>query len=270
MIIVRGGGDIATGVIQKLHRSGYKVLVLETEKPSAIRREVALCEAVYDEKKVVEDITAVLVRHHDELDKIWHSGFVPIMVDEEGKVISSLKPKVIVDAILAKKNLGTYKHMAPITIGLGPGFKAGYDVHIVIETMRGHNLGRLIFIGSAIENTGVPGLISGHGKKRVIHSPQDGIIHLVKGIGDKVYEGDVVATVNDVLVKATISGVLRGVIRDNTYVKHKMKIADIDPRIEEKENCYTISDKARNIGGAVLEAILYMENKLKQSGNQNG
>jgi xanthine dehydrogenase accessory factor len=260
-VIVRGGGDIASGTIQKLHRSSFKVLVLEVEKPTTIRRNVAFSEAVYDGQVVVEDIKAVLVKNKDEIEKAWENGVVPVIIDEEAIYIDIIKPFAVVDAILAKRNLGTKKDMALITIGLGPGFNAGIDVDIVVETMRGHNLGRLIFNGFAMKNTGVPGEIGGHSEDRVMYSQFTGKINNIKKIGDIVKAGEVIAVIDGAEVHATITGILRGIIKNGTIVTKGLKIADIDPRFSELENYNTISDKARNIGGAVLEAILFLKNK---------
>lgn len=260
IIIVRGGGDIASGAIQKLSRSGFKVLVLEIDKPTSIRRKVSFSEALYEEKAVIEDLTSVRAENIEEVFKAWHLNNIPVAIDPFGKYIDLLKPDIVVDAILAKKNLGTNMNMAPITIGLGPGFEAGKDVDAVIETNRGHNLGRLILKGKASADTGVPGIIAGFSKERVIYSPCSGIISNVKEIGDVVKAGDIIAYVDKAPVKAAIDGVLRGLIRNNREIKKGLKIADIDPRLSEKENCCTISDKARNIGGAVLEAVLYLKN----------
>lgn len=261
IVIVRGGGDIASGAIQKLYRSGFKVLVLETETPSAIRRKVAFCEAVYEKEIEIEGIKARLVANDEEIQDCWDSDIVPVMIDSRGKVIERLKPLAVVDGILAKQNFGTKRSMAPITVALGPGFSAPEDVDIVIETMRGHNLGRIIEEGKASENTGVPGIIAGFGIERVIYSDYSGVITNVEKIGNVVEKGDVIAVVGDNEIYASISGVLRGIIRDGYKVKKGLKIADIDPRISEKDNCFTISDKARNIGGAVLESILYLKKK---------
>lgn len=261
IVIVRGGGDIASGAIQKLYRSGFKVLVLETETPSAIRRKVAFCEAVYEKEIEIEGIKARLVTDDEEIQECWDSDVLPVMIDSRGKVIERLKPLAVVDGILAKQNFGTKRSMAPITIALGPGFSAPEDVDIVIETMRGHNLGRIIEEGKASENTGVPGVIAGFGIERVIYSDYSGVITNVEKIGNVVEKGDVIAVVGDNEIYASISGVLRGIIRDGYKVKKGLKIADIDPRISEKDNCFTISDKARNIGGAVLESILYLKKK---------
>ena len=261
IVVVRGGGDIATGTIHKLFRAGFKVLILEIEKPSAIRREVAFCEAIYREKMAIEEVTAKLCSSIEEIERCWLNNEIPILIDPNGDIIKKIKPLVVVDAILAKKNCSTNREMAPITIGLGPGFTAGLDVDVVVESMRGHDLGRLIFEGKAMENTGVPGIIAGIGRERVIYSPCSGIIKNICSIGDIVKKGDTIATIDGNDVKATIDGVLRGLIRDGYKVSEKFKIADIDPRLEEQKNCFTISDKARAIGGAVLEAILYLKIK---------
>ena len=261
VVVVRGGGDIATGSIQKLYRAGFKVLVLEIAKPSAIRREVAFCEAVYEKEIVIEGIKAKLCSNLEEIERCWDKKQIPILIDSKGESIEKVKPQVVVDAILAKKNCGTTIDMAPITIGLGPGFIAGEDVDIVVETMRGHNLGKLIFEGRPMENTGIPGIIKGVGKERVIYSPCKGVIKNISKIGDMVEKNQIIATVNGVEVLATISGVLRGLIRDGYEVPERFKIADIDPREEELANCFTISDKARAVGGAVLEAVLYLKHQ---------
>lgn len=261
-IVVRGGGDIASGTIQKLYRSGFKVLVLETEKPTAIRRNVSFSDAIYNGETTVEGIRAVRVKDLDEVNEAFKNNIIPIIVDSKGKFIEKIKPLAVVDAILAKKNIGTNKNMAPITIALGPGFNAGVDVDIVIETMRGHNLGRLIFEGYAKENTGIPGEIGGYSKERVIYSEYEGAIKNLKFIGDIVKKGEVLATINEKEVLAPIDGLLRGLIKDGTNVYLGLKIGDIDPRLKEVENYTTISDKARNIGGGVLEAILITK-KLK-------
>lgn len=265
LIIVRGGGDIATGTIHKLHRCGYPVLVLETAAPSAIRRQVALSEAVYDGVSEVEGAECVRVSGWKEAQEILSRGQIPLLVDPECKILEEVKPWALVDAILAKKNLGTSRDMAPKTIGLGPGFEAGKDVDLVIETNRGHNLGRIIGRGCAQPDTGVPGGIAGYGKERVIHSPAMGIFRSGRQIGDKVRKGEPIGIVvtgqGEVEVPATLDGILRGLIRNGYPVTKGFKIADIDPRESEYENCFTISDKARCIAGSVLEALLYLEAK---------
>lgn len=261
LVVVRGGGDIATGSIHKLHRAGFKILVLEIEKPSAIRREVSFCEAIYDKEMTIEGVTSVLCRDYQEVEKCWSERKIPMLIDSEGESIKYFKPSVVVDAILAKRNCGTTKNMASIVIGLGPGFTAGEDVDVVVETMRGHNLGKLIFSGKPMANTGTPGIIKGVGKERVIYSPCAGVVENISKIGDLVEKNQVIAKVSGVEVLASISGVLRGLIREGYEVPEKFKMADIDPREEEQQNCFTISDKARAIGGAVLEAILYLKNE---------
>lgn len=263
IVVVRGGGDIATGVIQKLYRVGYKVLVLEISKPTTIRRMVALSEAVYEKRFTVEDVTGVLVDSVEEINTAWENNTVPVVVDPYGLMIDIVRPNVVVDAILAKKNLGTNRNMAPITIGLGPGFNASVDVDIVVETKRGHHLGSLIFHGKALNNTGVPGDIGGVSLERVIYSPDSGIINNLKMIGDCVEKGDRLATIADKEVVCPLSGRLRGIIKDQTNVTKGLKIADIDPRKLEKKNCYQVSDKARCIGGAVLEAILMLKRRIR-------
>lgn len=267
LIIVRGAGDLATGTIHRLKKSGFRLLVLETDHPAAIRRQVALSEAVYSGSACVEGVEAVRVENEQQMQEAWKNGKVPVMVDPEGTSIASLQPKVVVDAILAKRNLGTNRKMASLTIALGPGFTAGEDVDVVIETKRGHNLGRVIREGSAYPNTGIPGIIGGYGAERVIHAPAAGILKNKSKIGDIVEKGQVIAIIEEagsiegenekteVEVTATLSGLLRGLIRDNYPVTKGFKIADIDPRKEELANCFTISDKARCIAGSVLEVI---------------
>ena len=257
MIIIRGAGDISTGTIHRLFRVGFPVLALESERPSAIRRRVAFSEAVYDGTAEVEGVTAVRISDAAQAAEILERGQVPLLVDPAGESIRQLKPAAVVDAILAKKNLGTTLEMAELTIALGPGFEAGRDVRYVIETMRGHDLGRIISKGFAAANTGVPGVIGGFGAERVIHSPAAGIFRQRKEIGDEVRAGETIGTVEtpetEVPVNTAIAGILRGIIRDGYPVTRGFKLADVDPRLEEKKNCFTISDKARCIAGSVLE-----------------
>jgi xanthine dehydrogenase accessory factor len=266
LIIVRGGGDLASGSIYKLKKSGFPVLILEVANPSAIRRNVAFCEAVYQGMQTVEDMTCYLAQSPEHAQQLLSEGKLVVLVDPMGESIPKLKPLAVVDAILAKKNLGTNQEMAPITVALGPGFTAGEDVDAVIETKRGHNLGRVLWEGSAAPNTGIPGIIGGYGKERVIHCPAKGILRNVKKITDTVSKGEVIAVVETeegiVPVEATLDGILRGLIRDGFPVKPGFKIADIDPRAEEYNNCFTISDKARCIAGGVLEAILQRKGEL--------
>jgi len=268
LVMVRGGGDIATATIYRLVRSGFSVLVLETEAPSAIRRKVAFSEAVYEGKSVVEDMECILVKSLSEAYEVMNSGKPAMMVDKDCKVLEEVRPFALVDGILAKKNLGTNREMAEITIAMGPGFEAGKDVDLVIETMRGHDLGRIIEKGFAVKNTGIPGMIAGFDKERVIHAEAKGSLYGEKAIGDFVKQGDSIAKIltdeGNLEVIASISGIIRGLIRDGYPVTKGFKIADIDPRTSEKDNCLTISDKARCIAGSVLEGILYLEQRKKE------
>lgn len=271
LIVVRGAGDLATGTIHRLKKAGFRLLVLEAEHPAAIRRQVALSEAVYAGSARVEDVEAVRMDVdlaekknrkellEQEMERIWKKDGVPVLVDPAGLSIAALRPAVVVDAILAKKNLGTTKEMAPLVIAFGPGFTAGEDVDVVIETKRGHNLGRVIRSGSAVPNTGIPGIIGGYGKERVMHAQAEGILRNAASIGYIVEARAVIAEIETengtVPVEASLSGLLRGLIRDGYPVTKGFKIADIDPRKEELQNCFTISDKARCIAGSVLEVI---------------
>ncbi len=260
LVVVRGGGDMATGTIHRLWAVGLQVVVLEVERPSAIRRPVAFSEAIYQCEAVVEGATAVHVSSLHQIEEIHSQGKIPILIDPQGEIIAALKPFAVVDAILAKRNLGTRRAMAPLTVALGPGFVAGQDVDVVIETMRGHNLARIIRQGSALANTGIPGEIKGITAQRVLHASCAGWLENKSAIGDLVEQGQTIAMIHSdegtVAVTATISGVLRGLIRDGYPVTQGFKIADIDPRIGEQNNCFTISDKARAIGGGVLEVIM--------------
>ena len=255
-IVVRGAGDIATGTIHRLHRCGFSVLALETERPSAIRRYVAFSEAVYEGSWTIEGVEAVRVESLEDALQCQRQGKVPVLIDPGCRCLKQFRPKVLVDGILAKINLGTRMDMADTVIALGPGFTAGVDAHLVIETMRGHNLGRILTEGTALPNTGVPGVIAGYGKERVIHAPAAGIMKNHSRIGEIVEKGQIIASIDEVPVKATLTGVLRGLLRDGYPVTEGFKIADIDPRESEQKNCFTISDKARCIAGSVLEGIL--------------
>lgn len=262
LIIVRGAGDISSGTLHRLLGAGFRVLALENAHPSAIRRKVAFSEAVYDGTAVVEGIRAVRIGSTAEAQAAWGGGRLPVLVDPEGKSIALMKPAVVVDAILAKTNLGTTKDMAPLTIALGPGFEAGKDVHYVVETMRGHDLGRIIDKGFAAPDTGIPGIIGGYGAERVIHSPAAGTFHMLHDIGSMVTAGGEIGRIvsaaggaEEIPVRTVITGLLRGVIRDGYPVTEGFKLADVDPREEERKNCFTISDKARCIAGSVLELV---------------
>ena len=265
-VIVRGGGDIATGTVLKLHNCGFRVLVLETASPAAIRRNVAFSEAVYTGRQTVEGVSISLADNTDHALRLLERDGAAVLVDPAGESIWRLKPFAVVDGIMAKRNLGTGIDMAPVTIAMGPGFTAGKDVHAVIETKRGHSLGRIILKGEAAPNTGIPGNIGGFTSERVIHSPAAGVMRNVKGITEKVNRGDIIAYVDTeegtVPVTCAISGILRGLIHDGYSVTKGFKIADIDPREEEYENCFTVSDKARCIAGGVIEALMMMGRKI--------
>ena len=253
LAIVRGGGDLATGIIYRLWKAGYAVLSLEIETPLVVRRTVSVASAVFDGSTVIEDMEAVRI---DSLnDFSFDRSRISVLVDPEGESISILKPDILVDAIMAKRNLGTNKEMAPLVIGIGPGFSAPGDVDAVIETKRGHWLGRVIRNGSAIPNTGVPGLIKGYTIERLLRSPGEGYVIPVKSIGDSVIPGDVVAHVEGLPVCSQIEGIVRGLIHPSVKVKKGLKIGDIDPR-GEREHCFSITDKALAIAGGVLEVIM--------------
>lgn len=257
IIIVRGGGDLATGTIQKLARAGFRVLVLERPDPLCIRRTVSAAEAISLGAARVEDINFVRVEDLDQIGKAWSQDEVPVLVDPLGTYIEKLRPLAVVDLSLAKKNLGMTRDLAPITIGVGPGFTAGQDVDLVIESQRGHDLGRLIFQETAAPNTGLPGLVGGYDRERLLRAPATGKVKLLEDIGSPVKEGQVLAYIGDLALVAKINGLLRGMVRDGAQVEKGQKIGDIDPRgqgIDYK----TISDKARTIGGGVLEGILIL------------
>lgn len=260
IIAIRGGGDIATGIAFRLFSAGFKVMILEIEKPTVIRRKVSFAEAVYEKETIVEGVKGKLALNYSEALDILDKNQIPVIVDSEGETIRKHNITAVVDAILAKRNIGTTKDMAPLVIGVGPGFTAGKDVHVVIESNRGHNLGRVIYKGSAEKNTGIPGTVQGYSEERVIRANNKGFISIVKDIGSIVEKDETVAIIEGIEVKAKINGVVRGMIRNGFYVKEGMKIGDVDPR-GIIEYCYTISDKARAIGGGVLEAICFYLNK---------
>ncbi|AKX94828.1 selenium-dependent molybdenum cofactor biosynthesis protein YqeB [Neomoorella thermoacetica] len=258
LVVIKGAGDLASGVAHRLHQSGFQVIMTEIPRPTVIRRAVAFAEAVYSGEITVEGVTARLVSDPEGALRVTWQGEVAVLVDPRAEVIAALKPRVVVDAILAKTNLGTRIDQAPIVIALGPGFTAGTDAHAVIETQRGHYLGRVIWQGAAAANTGIPGEVMGYREERVLRAPVAGIFKSCKAIGDSVKAGETVATVNDVPLRAQIGGVLRGVLHDGLEVTAGQKAGDVDPR-GERDYCFTISDKARAIGGGVLEAILHLK-----------
>ena len=260
LTVIRGAGDLATGIALRLWRSGIQLVMCETAHPTAIRRTVAFSECIRKGETTVEDVTARHCEPGEALDLI-RRGIVPVVVDPEGASIRALRPDAVVDAILAKRNLGTTMDMAPVVVGVGPGFTAGVDCHAVVETMRGHTLGRVIYSGSALPNTNIPGLIGGYAGERVLRAPADGIFRQVLEIGAQVKAGEATGYVGDLPMVCQIDGVLRGILPDGTPVFKGMKSGDVDPRCEEF-HCYTASDKALAVGGGVLEALLRLSGIL--------
>ena len=261
LVIVRGAGDLATGVMVRLHRAGFPVVALEIAAPTTIRRTVAFSEAVFDGEAVVEGVRARRAKSPGEAMRVVRAGAIPVLVDPDCRSLDALCPRVLVDAIIAKRNTGTTASMAPIVIALGPGFEAPRDAHAVVETNRGHGLGRVILAGSAEPNTGVPGIVAGHGTARVVHARVAGIARGIASIGDVVRAGTALLALRDPRTGAEtvevspLDGVLRGLIRPGLAVPAGMKIADVDPR-GRPEYCRTVSDKALAVAGGVLEAIL--------------
>ena len=262
LVIIRGAGDIATGIALRLFRSGISVVMTDLPQPTAIRRTVCFSQAIVLGKCTVEDVTAVRISDPEEAAAVISAGQIPVLPDPEGHCIAALKPDAVVDAILAKRNLGTAITDAPVVVAVGPGFTAGVDCHAVVETMRGHYLGRVIYDGAALPNTNIPGLIGGYAGERVLRAPADGIFHACRKIGDLVKAGDVAGTVEGQDMVCTIDGVLRGLLADGTPVHKGMKSGDVDPRCEI-DHCYCASDKALAVGGGVLEAILHLSGALK-------
>lgn len=260
IILIRGAGDLASGVAWRLFQSHFKVLLTEIPRPLAVRREVSFCEAVYDGEKKVEGVQAILISAIDQVWEVWNSRAIPLIIDPDLKHSLLLKPEVVVDAILAKKNVGTRINQARLVIALGPGFEAGVDAHLVVETNRGHNLGRVLSEGTAESNTGIPGNIGGYTTERVLRAPVTGLFKTRRQIGDPVEPDEIVAEINGHPVHTPIKGILRGLIRDATPVPAGLKVGDVDPRCR-LDFCYTISEKARAIAGGVAEGILRVYNK---------
>ena len=262
LILVKGAGDLATGTAVRLYRAGFQVVMTDVAQPTAVRRTVAFSQCIYDGQITVEGITARKAENRDQVRDILAAGEIPVLVDPQASILPQLPFMAVVDAILAKKNLGTTITVAPIVLALGPGFTAGADCHGVIETKRGHDLGRLILEGTAIPNTGVPGDVGGYTTERIIRAPADGPFEPVAQIGQQVNLGDVVAKVNGIPVTAQLTGIVRGMLPAGIPVTAGMKSGDIDPRCEVR-HCFTVSDKARAIGGGVLEGILYFGRRLR-------
>ena len=255
LVMIRGAGDLASGIAVRLHRSGFRIVMTEIDRPLSIRRTVCFSEAVRQGETTVEGIRAVHVSGIDEITEAVNGGSIPVITDPQADTRTELHPDVFIDACLAKKNLGTRIDFAPVVIGVGPGFTAGTDCHAVIETMRGHTLGRVIREGSALPDTGTPGNIGGYTSERLLRTPCAGTFRTIRSIGDIVESGETVAEVDGMPVTAQIKGVLRGLLADDTAVPEGLKCGDVDPRCQVV-NCTMVSDKALAIGGGVLEAIL--------------
>lgn len=257
LILIKGAGDIATGIAVRLKNAGMQVVMTEIAIPTTVRRSVAFSRAVYEGSAVVENITAKLVLDFAQIPAVLQQDEIPVLIDPRCEVLKSIHFDAVVDSILAKKNLSTDPTQAPVVIGVGPGFSVPQDCHCVIETQRGHDLGRCIYQGCAAKNTGIPGEIGGYTVERLLRAPCDGIFHPILAIGDAVKAGQTVALVDGQPVTAQIDGIVRGLLQDNVPVKAGMKSGDIDPR-GCYEHCFTVSDKARAVGGGVLEAILHL------------
>ncbi len=254
LIIVKGGGDLGSGVAWRLHRCGFRVVILECPCPTAIRRQVAFATAMYEGEITVEGVTARRATL-EEAPALLEAGLIPVLADPEGRAVEVLRPDVLVDAVMAKRNTGTRLDDAPLVVALGPGFRAGRDCHAVVETARGHFLGRVYWEGEALPNTGIPGEVGGASEERVLRAPADGIFQPCAQIGDLVEAGQTVAWVDGHPVRARLRGVLRGLLAAGLEVHAGMKVGDVDPRAE-RSHCFTISDKALSIAGGVLEAVL--------------
>jgi xanthine dehydrogenase accessory factor len=255
--LIRGAGDLASGIALRLWHSGFDVVMTEVEHPTCIRRTVSFAQAVVNGRADVEDVSAQLAENITHARELLKRDILPVFVDPECRVRDELKPDILIDAILAKRNLGTKITDAPIVIGVGPGFTAGEDCHAVVETMRGHTLGRVYYQGSALPNTNIPGRIGGFAGERVLRAPAEGIFKGSRKIGDLVESGEIVGTVDGEPMIATIGGVLRGLLADGSVAHQGMKAGDVDPR-GVKEYCDTVSDKALAVAGGVLEAALHL------------
>lgn len=254
LIVIRGGGDLATGAVHRLRQAGFPILVLELEQPLAIRRTVAVASAVLEGRALIEDIDAMRIDDIEEAMEVAKSGAIPVMVSPKLPQLP-WEPSVVVDARVAKRNIDTTINDAPLVIGMGPGFNAGSDCHAVVETMRGHYLGRVIWDGEATPNTGEPGKIGGKSAERVVRAPTFGVLSWKVSIADLVATGDVLGDINGVPIRSRISGVVRGLLAPGYEVEWNWKLADIDPR-SDASACFEISDKALSIGGGVVEAVL--------------
>ena len=244
LVVIRGAGDIATGIALRLYRAGIRLVLTDLPQPTSIRRTVCFSEAIRLGETVVEGVHARRADTAAEAAALTEQGIIAVLADPAAGCVQELHPDALVDAILAKKNLGTHITDAPIVIAVGPGFTAGVDCHAAVETMRGHTLGRVLYTGSPLPNTGVPGVIGGHAAERVLRAP-----------------ADTIAYVAGKPMKTTIAGCLRGLLQAGVPVHEGMKSGDVDPR-GKRENCDTASDKALAVGGGVLEALLHFSNVL--------
>lgn len=252
LVVVRGGGDLASGVIYRLFKAGFPVIVTELAAPLLVRRTVSYGDAVYTHTTTVEGVTARLTPLSNLQPQL---DYIPVVIDPLGECLALLRPVVVIDARMAKVNLGTTLQDAPFVVALGPGFYAGVDCHAVIETNRGHNLGRVIYHAAAEPDTGEPGKVEGQTHTRVLRAPTDGSVQAEMAIGDTAQAGQLIATVSGTPVYAPFTGVLRGLVHEQVCVSKGMKIGDLDPRIK-REHCFTLSDKSLAVGGGVLEAVL--------------
>jgi xanthine dehydrogenase accessory factor len=258
-IVIKGAGEMASGIAHRLFMANFtRICMVEIENPLCVRRTVSFCEAVLEQEVEVEGVVGRLVRNRADLALAWDSKEIGIIIDPAWRIIADLKPDVVVDAIMAKRNLGTGMDEAPLVIGVGPGFSAPHMVHAVVESNRGHDLGRAIYVGAAEPHTGVPGLTAGFSRERVLRAPHGGMIRHVKSIGDPVTVGDTILYVDATAVPAVIGGIVRGLIRE-IEVRGGEKVGDIEPR-GDVSYCRTISDKARAIAGGVLEAVMHYLN----------
>lgn len=253
-VVVRGAGEIASGVINRLALTGFEVIALEQKHPSHVRRAVCYAEAIYDGEFSLNDVTVRRADTPDQTRAMIEEGVVPILIDPDAKSLNLLKPSILIDARLLKRNIDTSLTMAPVVIGLGPGFTTGENCHAAVETNRGDKLGRVIYRGSPQADTGTPAPVKGITMDRVLRAPVQGILRCTGRIGDKIKAGDPVADVSGSPVVSLINGVIRGLARDGLKVSQGQKIGDIDPR-GIKELCFKISDKAQAIADGVLEAI---------------
>ena len=264
LVLMRGGGDLGSAVAHKLFRSGFSVVIAEIASPLVVRRTVSYAQAVLDKRTVIEGVEAVYARDLEAVKNAISRACIPVVVDPRLEMIRYLEPYTVIDSTMAKQNRGMHAGLAPLTLALGPGFEAPKDVHAIIETKRGHDLGRIIYQGCAIPNTGIPGTVLGRGAERVLRAPGPGCVMHKRRIGDRVKQGDLICFVDDQPVTAPFDGMLRGLIMEGAMVKKGLKIGDVDPR-SQKAYCYSFSDKARAVAGGVLEAVMH---DLTQGKNQ--